>query len=1105
MPLVPQRLVIPMQSGLDESTDAYVAEASRLLRLENAEWRARGATRKRYGFTPLTQPMADGTDMTNVRTMFATGAELCVVSDTSVCALDEVQGVWLRRPGYVSPFVEKIDTVVRDGTSCPQCDIDQIPGGWRVLATTVYAPIGGASPSHVFGATMSIYCDNGQTLTTREVFGIGSDGPHCIRAAHVGTKLLTLWMDSVTAPCNIAGKYFDTATNTSGNTGNLATDCDTSAGSGVLKRGKRLFDAIGSAHEPKLFLAYIREADGYIVVKRIDETFATTHTLEISDHAPYTRVAICESDTGDRVYIAGFGPGTGEAPATVIDVTRANRSDLASQWNTVIKSPVTWVDASALTDPSVENMGVAEGFLGATQKVLVTWAVRSGSFVSWQAAFCSTSGTGVSSSRWVYNQCPMTRPWFDSTTGTAYITAALDNPAGEGGSEFANIFASNSLAIITDVGDLMSDAEPLLPNVAGHHHYGVAPYRRQDVGAPGPDGEGSSGNYFTGNCANVVTFSPRSAFGTTKVAYAAPVRVFSTPGGDWDDRWGVDVVTLDSTGNIGAAAVFSRCAAIGGALVTWYDGARAFELGHLHAPRLWAIDITTTLAGGALEDVACTLSASYESRDASGALHRGPPTGASNAHTPTAGDNAIGFDTFTTFATNRDNGLSFIGGSGNIIGHQLTIVPYRSSDGGSLVRILPAATVYSNKVTPEGVGTTTRNGQLYDLGTSDADPLYVLSGELEAAPATPAAYPWVLNERLWLSQCARRDEAWPSKRFYVQSGVRVAPELHESLAIHSPSEEQVVAVFPLNGSTIILTSSKTYAMDGLGPDDAGQGSDWGQLRLISADVGCLDARSVVVTPAGGFWQGQSGMLQLLDTSMALRPIGEAVRDETDAYPVITSGVLVSAKYQVRWTQTNDAGDEGQILVFDYRIGAWAVWTPQKTVDDVTTKPAWIGAALFNNTYYVCTADGLVAKEDPTAYYDTLGDANTWVSHALETGHCKVAGLGGFVRAWAWFLHLRRATAHKVVAEVFADAQTTPNRTITWTDAQIQTLPELPLEELRAELARQLAQSQKIRFYDLPPSDDIRDWGTGEGFVCTGIVLEYGVQPRSLLFPKSARS
>lgn len=1114
-PLLKQRKVIPMVSGTDQSADAYVGDT--LASVENAEWVQRYATRKRHGFVSLSNSVdVSGQLGSDVRAMFATGKELCVVDGTKVVSWNADLLTWLTRPGYVSPFTVEIDTEIRDEMSYPQCDMAQL-NGWRLVVASVFTQVQGAAPADYTGMSWSVYADSGKQVSEREVVKYNAIGAppsaHAVRATSAGNKLLALYMDQHTAPCNISGKSFDTTTYVAASHYNIITDCDVAT---TYIHNVRMYDAICCTQDTSVFhLAYIQAVTGNIIVQRMTSAMAVTHTLTISDHAPYKRVSLCNSETGSRVYVVGVGTGAGEGAPVVIDLTRASRDDLVFAWNVLLVNPVLGYNTVSAT-PIVDNIGVVEThftYNGATeQRVLVTYSNRYSVYnlnPHTCVVTCDTSGGDISSVKWALNQVPITKPWGDSTTYEAYVACAIDQAAGfeenspdDGAIRLAS---SNSGMVTHRIADLFSATNTNeMPFVAAFHHYGTGPLKARDT---------NEHALWCGSCNNVVAYEDLNAYGAPRVSYAVQTRTQSAYDNTtanrvlWAHRWGVDIVTLDSEGPIKACAVYDRCAVIGGGVVSWYDGGRAFEMGHLHAPRITQVDINNvdTVANAELQDEACAYIASYESRDSSGVLHRGPPTGATATLTPVAPTNAINVRVLLTSSTNRANR---VGGSTSMVSGQLGIVLYRSENGGTYQRALPPTYSLNNNVNSDGgVGEVPWVTYL-DEGHVSGDALYVLSGELDASSPPPAAFPSVINERLWLTGCARSSEAWPSKKFYVSDGVRVAPEMHPSIAIHSPGEERMISAVQLDDKQIILTSSRTYILAGLGPDDAGQNNDWGNLVLVSADVGCKDARSVVATPAGVFWQAQTGSFVMLDRGLQLRHVGEAVRDETDAYPTVTSAVLVAHKNQVRFTVTTEVqvgnGVAGHILVYDYRIGAWAKWSPKAAVD--VTYPVWIDAAVFDGVYYVLSKNGLVAYESDIVFYDAIGSgAIQWISHAIETDHITAAGMGGWKRAWAWNLLLRRLSAHKLMVELSVDKEDEPSKTYPYSNADILKLPELPLEELRPEIHRQLSQAQKVRFYDLAPSQDTRDWGNGEGFVCTGIVLEYGVQPRGIVFPKAARS
>jgi len=218
---------------------------------------------------------------------------------------------------------------------------------------------------------------------------------------------------------------------------------------------------------------------------------------------------------------------------------------------------------------------------------------------------------------------------------------------------------------------------------------------------------------------------------------------------------------------------------------------------------------------------------------------------------------------------------------------------------------------------------------------------------------------------------------------------------------------------------------------------------------------------------------------MLGRDYAVAPLGEPVRKLIDAYPVVTSAVLVSGERQVRFTVTNAAKTDGRILVYDYRMGQWYEWKIQSSRGD-TMAP--VGGMLANGTYYILDHTGTVRYEDTTTHYD---DSNRWVQMMVETGEIQ-----GSVLQWMHVARLaalgERKDAHQLNVAIYYNGSRTAVSLGYKTDAEIQLQREpAALEQIIWRPPTQQMQSFRFRIFDSADGTPT----TGAGFEIHALAVE----------------
>lgn len=172
---------------------------------------------------------------------------------------------------------------------------------------------------------------------------------------------------------------------------------------------------------------------------------------------------------------------------------------------------------------------------------------------------------------------------------------------------------------------------------------------------------------------------------------------------------------------------------------------------------------------------------------------------------------------------------------------------------------------------------------------------------------------------------------------------------------------------------IIFKQSSIFYLTGDGPDASGnsQGSDFTTPLLITSDVGCVNAASIVLTTLGLMFQSNKGIYLLEKGNLQLIYIGKLV-EPNNVYK-ITSAVQLADVNQIRFTLLG-----GPTLLYDYAYNVWGTFTGlYNNISDAT---------LFNGKYCFISPSGKVYRENKNTYQDNFQN----VSLIIRTAWLKLA-------------------------------------------------------------------------------------------------------------------
>lgn len=478
---------------------------------------------------------------------------------------------------------------------------------------------------------------------------------------------------------------------------------------------------------------------------------------------------------------------------------------------------------------------------------------------------------------------------------------------------------------------------------------------------------------------------------------------------------------------------------ISGGFLWMYDGIAPTE----HGFHLYPDPVTNSASGSGGAMLAGTYGYvfCYEWTDGQGLIHRSTPSVAvSVTTTGTASSNTL---TIPTLRLTTKTGVH----------NPVRIVGYRTLANGSIYYRLGSVT---NDVTIDTV--TFADGQV-DTAISTHPQLYTTGNVLQNGPIGPPGMLCIHRNRLWALDSTNPYLLWPSKEIALGAPVEFSASLYFNV---NQVFGGATAIASMDDKLIIWTQTAILAVTGRGPDSTGGQNDWSDAQLVTTDVGCSAPRSVVMMPQGLMFKSLKG-IYLLGRDLSVSYIGSDV----EAYNAltITSAQLLASVNQVRFT----ASSGSQILVYDYFVRQWSVFTMSASASDST---------VWQGLYVWTTPGGTQYRESTTLFTDD----GTFVRLKLVTPWLSFAGLQGFQRVYKALLLGEYASASQLTMTVAVDFNSTVVQTITVTASA--TAPY----QWRFDMARQKCEAVQLTLID------VNSGTPGESLSLSALLFEVGIKP-----------
>lgn len=398
---------------------------------------------------------------------------------------------------------------------------------------------------------------------------------------------------------------------------------------------------------------------------------------------------------------------------------------------------------------------------------------------------------------------------------------------------------------------------------------------------------------------------------------------------------------------------------IAGGIMKMYDGDAVVEQNFLETPPVPVL-IGETGVGAVLPDGTYQYIVVYKWADKWGQINRST-TSLPLSHTITGGPKKPSIKVFTLTLTQKQN---------------VIIEVYRTEANGTIFYLhsYNYADVIKNDPTVESITFTDTMSDAELIGN---ELLYTTGGVLDNVAPNSSKYVISYKARLFTLGSDGYTLQYTKIR-QPNTPVEFTAEFQINLDAKGGPGTNIGV---MDDNLVIFKQQALFAMNGQGPNATGADDDYRIPTLITADAGCVDANSVVVTPIGLMFKSSKG-IYLLDRTLQVSFIGDSVAGYNDL--TITSATLLPTTNEIRFTT-----DSQRQLIYDYYVKKWATDINIDAIDSV----------LYNNVYVYIRENGQIMRETAGAYSDN----GSYISIKVTSSWMSLAGIQGFERFYQMML------------------------------------------------------------------------------------------------------
>jgi hypothetical protein len=430
----------------------------------------------------------------------------------------------------------------------------------------------------------------------------------------------------------------------------------------------------------------------------------------------------------------------------------------------------------------------------------------------------------------------------------------------------------------------------------------------------------------------------------------------------------------------------------------YYDGADLSELGFLQSPLIMGMVSDTT--GGFLSNGTYQVLAIYRYQDASGDMFHSALSNISGATVPLVlsggtSTQRLRFILYTPLISTKNNVEVMIyvkkGSDQFALNQSFFITPGNGLNSGPF-------DVYVKTYSTAISGSTIPDYYLYANGT------FAAGGDYPTAPLPDSVAAAIYEDRVFtISRDDQNSIAYSQQRLQGY-GLEFSKDIfyidvYDKRGVY---EDKLTSMMAMDGRLFIFKERSILYIVGSGPSRANTQNDLSSPQLVTTDVGCIAAKSLVLVPEGIMFMSDKG-IYLLTRKLQVEYLGSAV--ERFNANTVTSAVLLEKVNEVRFTTL-----EGELLIYNYLSKAWS-W--------FTDLPA-AGACIWKGKYTLLLTDGRVLTESSTHKKIIDGVTQTEIVQTISTPWLRLDGEQGWEKVYEVLVLGTYKSPHQLKASVYYD-------------------------------------------------------------------------------------
>ena len=370
---------------------------------------------------------------------------------------------------------------------------------------------------------------------------------------------------------------------------------------------------------------------------------------------------------------------------------------------------------------------------------------------------------------------------------------------------------------------------------------------------------------------------------------------------------------------------------------------------------------------------------------------------------------------------------------------------YRTTNGGSTFYLITQGPIGGNYTSAND--TTLKYLLVSDISTdtqiSSNEILYTDGGVLENISIDANKDICSFKNRLIASGFASGNKLIYSKPKEENVGM----SLNDQSVIETDSlGGDIAAQIVMDEKLIIFKKYNIFYVVGDGANSTGVNESYSVPQLITSDVGCAEANSLILMPLGIMFKSNKG-IYILDRSLQPQYIGWEVEKYNSM--VITSATLLEDHNQVRFTT-----QDGMCLVYDYFVKQWSTLTGHQAID----------SCIWNGLYCHLDNDGVRIETRGVFEYNGVGYPLN-----AETAWIKLDGVQNFQRVYRANILAKYKTPHILYIRVFYDYDSNNYDEYSFNTNNIDTVMPISQDagvyQIQMHLKRQKCQAIKFKFFD----------------------------------------